>query len=141
MREIVGFVMGAAAGAAGALFMSSPEGKALVERLRAEARPEVERATSEWEPVLNEVARAVRLAVREVETATVDLRARIADIAAAPEAAEVAAEAAAEVTAEAAPGVAAEAPETPEVAAEAALEVDADTPPADPGPAALTDQP
>ncbi len=84
MREIVGFVMGAAAGAAGALFATSTEGRALLERLKDEARPETERATTEWEPVLREVARAVRLAVHELETATVDLRARIGEIAAAP---------------------------------------------------------
>jgi hypothetical protein len=83
MREIVGFVMGAAAGAAGALFVSSTEGRALLDRLRDEARPEAERAATEWEPVLREVGRAVRLAVRELETATVDLRARIGEIAAA----------------------------------------------------------
>ena len=81
MREIVGFVMGAAAGAAGALFATSPEGRALLERLRDEARPEVERASTEWEPVLREVARAVRLAARELETASADLRTRIGDIA------------------------------------------------------------
>jgi hypothetical protein len=83
VREIVGFVMGAAAGAAGALFATSTEGRALLERLKVEARPEAERATTEWEPVLREVGRAVRLAVRELETATVDLRARIGEIAAA----------------------------------------------------------
>jgi signal transduction histidine kinase len=83
VREIVGFVMGAAAGAAGALFATSTEGRALLERLRDEARPEAERATTEWEPVLREVGRAVRLAVHELETATVDLRARIGEIAAA----------------------------------------------------------
>jgi gas vesicle protein len=83
VREIVGFVMGAAAGAAGALFATSTEGRALLERLKDEARPETERATTEWEPVLREVSRAVRLAVRELETATVDLRARIGEIAAA----------------------------------------------------------
>jgi hypothetical protein len=82
VREIVGFVMGAAAGAAGALFATSTEGRALIERLKDEARPEADRATSEWEPVLREVSRAVRLAVRELETATVDLRARIGEIAA-----------------------------------------------------------
>jgi signal transduction histidine kinase len=82
VREIVGFVMGAAAGAAGALFATSTEGRALIERLKDEARPEAERATTEWEPVLREVSRAVRLAVRELETATVDLRARIGEIAA-----------------------------------------------------------
>jgi len=38
--------------------------------------------------VLNEVARAVRLAAREVETATADLRSRLADLAAAPPAAD-----------------------------------------------------
>lgn len=81
MREIVGFVMGAAAGAAGALFATSTEGRALLERLKDEARPETERAATEWEPVLREVSRAVRLAVRELETATVDLRARIGEIA------------------------------------------------------------
>lgn len=84
MREIVGLVIGAAAGAAGALFVTSAEGKALIERLRTEARPEVERATTEWEPVLSEVARAVRLAARELETATADLRSRIGEIAAEP---------------------------------------------------------
>jgi gas vesicle protein len=83
VREIVGFVMGAAAGAAGALFATSTEGRALLERLKDEARPETERATTEWEPVLREVARAVRLAVHELETATVDLRARVGEIAAA----------------------------------------------------------
>lgn len=83
MREIVGFVMGAAAGAAGALFATSTEGRALLERLKDEARPEAERATTEWEPVLREVSRAVRLAVRELETASGDLRARIGEIAAA----------------------------------------------------------
>ncbi len=81
MREIVGFVMGAAAGAAGALFATSPEGRALLERLRDEARPEVDRASTEWEPVLREVARAVRLAARELESASADLRTRIGEIA------------------------------------------------------------
>jgi gas vesicle protein len=83
VREIVGFVMGAAAGAAGALFATSTEGRALVERLRDEARPEVDRAATEWEPVLREVGRAVRLAAKEVEAATADLRSRIGEIAAA----------------------------------------------------------
>ena len=83
MREIVGFVMGAAAGAAGALFATSTEGRALLERLKDEARPEMDRGATEWEPVLREVGRAVRLAVRELETATVDLRSRIGEIAAA----------------------------------------------------------
>jgi hypothetical protein len=83
VREIVGFVMGAAAGAAGALFASSTEGRALIERIRDEARPEVDRAATEWEPVLREVGRAVRLAARELETATADLRSRIGEIAAA----------------------------------------------------------
>ena len=77
------FVIGSAlAGAAGALFATSTEGRALLERLKEEARPETERAAAEWEPVLREVGRAVRLAVRELETATVDLRARIGEIAA-----------------------------------------------------------
>jgi hypothetical protein len=83
VREIVGFVMGAAAGVTGALFATSTEGRALIERLKEEARPEAERTTTEWEPVLREVSRAVRLAVRELETATGDLRARIGEIAAA----------------------------------------------------------
>ncbi len=83
MREIVGFVMGAAAGAAGALFATSTEGRALIERLRDEARPEVDRAATEWEPVLREVGRAVRLAAKEVEAATADLRSRIGEMAAA----------------------------------------------------------
>jgi gas vesicle protein len=83
VREIVGFVMGAAAGAAGALFATSTEGRALIERLRDEARPEVDRAATEWEPVLREVGRAVRLAAKEVEAATADLRSRIGEMAAA----------------------------------------------------------
>ena len=82
MREIVGFVMGAAAGAAGALFATSTEGRALLERLKEDARPEAERAATEWEPVLREVGRAVRLAARELEAASVELRARIGEIAA-----------------------------------------------------------
>jgi hypothetical protein len=81
MREIVGLVLGAVAGAAGALFATSPEGRAMIQRLRAEARPEVDRATSEWEPLLNEVARGIRLAARELETATADFRARLAEVA------------------------------------------------------------
>jgi len=84
MREVVGLVLGAAAGAAGALFVTSPEGRAFIERIREEARPEVDRAATEWEPVLKEVARAARLAVREVESATADLRSRLAEIAAVP---------------------------------------------------------
>jgi hypothetical protein len=84
VREIVGFVMGAAAGAAGALFVSSKEGRDVIDRVVAEARPDVDRAATEWEPVLREVVRAVRLAAREVETATADLRSRLAEIAAEP---------------------------------------------------------
>jgi hypothetical protein len=110
VREIVGFVMGAAAGAAGALFATSPEGRALLERLKDEARPEVDRAATEWEPVLREVGRAVRLAVRELETATTDLRARIGEIAA-DQPDEVA-----RALAEPEPATASEASEAPEVA-------------------------
>jgi gas vesicle protein len=83
VREIVGFVMGAAAGAAGALFATSTEGRALIERLRDEARPEADRTATEWEPVLREVGRAVRLAAKELEAASADLRSRIGEIAAA----------------------------------------------------------
>jgi len=83
VREIVGFVMGAAAGAAGALFATSTEGRALIERLREEARPEADRAATEWEPVLREVGRAVRLAAKELEAASSDLRSRIGELAAA----------------------------------------------------------
>jgi hypothetical protein len=105
VREIVGFVMGAAAGAAGALFVSSPEGRALLERLRDEARPEVDRASTEWEPVLREVGRAVRLAARELETATADFRARVGEIAAAlPDETAGAEEASAPPAADIAPG-------------------------------------
>ena len=121
MREIVGFVMGAAAGAAGALFASSTEGRALIERIRDEARPEVDRAATEWEPVLREVGRAVRLAARELETATADLRSRIGEIAAAlPDDDAAAANEAVGETAPAFDEVA------PEVAAEPAVGVRAD---------------
>lgn len=121
MREIVGFVMGAAAGAAGALFASSTEGRALIERIRDEARPEVDRATTEWEPVLREVGRAVRLAARELETATADLRSRIGEIAAAlPDEPASAASQASEEMAPAVHDVA------PEAAAEPAVGVAAD---------------
>lgn len=85
MREIVGFVMGAAAGVAGALFVTSKEGREVIDRVVAESRPEVDRAARDWEPVLQEVGRAVRLAVREVEVAVADARARLAEIAAVPE--------------------------------------------------------
>jgi gas vesicle protein len=123
VREIVGFVMGAAAGAAGALFVSSTEGRALLERLKEEARPEAERAATEWEPVLREVGRAVRLAVRELETATVDLRARIGEIAADRPDEEVAL-----AMTDVVPGAAAEAAEavaaieTPDLVGEAAID-------------------
>jgi len=110
VREIVGFVMGAAAGAAGALFATSTEGRALIERLRDETRPEVDRAATEWEPVLREVGRAVRLAAKELEAASADLRSRIGDIAAAVPA-DVAAEA-----------------DVPAAEADAAVEADAPVP-------------
>ncbi len=84
MREIVGFVLGAAAGAAGALFASSKEGREVIDRVIAEARPEVDRAASDWEPILLEVGRAMRLAAREVEVAVADMRVRLAEIAADP---------------------------------------------------------
>ncbi len=112
MREIVGFVMGAAAGAAGALFATSTEGRALLERLKDEARPEAERAATEWEPVLREVGRAVRLAARELEAASVDLRARIGEIAAARPDDEVAL-----AMAEPVPGAAAQADGSPAIEA------------------------
>ena len=131
MREIVGFVMGAAAGAAGALFATSTEGRALIERLRDEARPETERAATEWEPVLREVGRAVRLAAKELETATADLRSRIGEIAAAlpaeaPVEAGGLAGAAPDVVADAAPDVLADA--APDVVADATTELSAAAP-------------
>ena len=85
MREIVGFVLGAAAGAAGALFASSKEGREVIDRVITEARPEVDRAARDWEPVLLEVGRAMRLAAREVEVAVADMRVRLAEIAAVPQ--------------------------------------------------------
>jgi hypothetical protein len=133
VREIVGFVMGAAAGAAGALFATSTEGRALLERLKDEARPEAERASSEWEPVLREVSRAVRLAVRELETASGDLRARIGEIAAALPDDEVALAVPTLDPAAAGSDTPAEVPAVETTAAEAAVEAAVDeAPPAEP---------
>jgi gas vesicle protein len=134
VREIVGFVMGAAAGAAGALFATSTEGRALIERLKDEARPEAERATTEWEPVLREVSRAVRLAVRELETATVDLRARIGEIAAERPDDEVALAIAQDVPEDVAgPAEAVTAATAPAAVPAVAAELDTADAPADPG--------
>jgi len=67
MRELVGFVAGVVAGAAGAIAVTSESGRSLRERLFIEAEPDVRAALDEWDPLLREVARAVRLGVRELE--------------------------------------------------------------------------
>ena len=67
MREIVGFAAGITAGVAGTLLMGSEAGRRLRERLVSEAEPDIRTAMEEWDPLLREAARAVRLAVRDLE--------------------------------------------------------------------------
>jgi hypothetical protein len=67
MREIVGFAAGIAAGIAGTVLLGTESGRQLRERLASEAEPEISSAREEWDPLLREVARAVRLAIRDLE--------------------------------------------------------------------------
>jgi hypothetical protein len=67
VREIVGFAAGITAGVAGTLLMGSEAGRRLRERLVSEAEPDIRTAMEEWDPLLREVARAVRLAARDLE--------------------------------------------------------------------------
>ncbi len=67
MREIVGFAAGITAGVAGTLLMGSEAGRRLRERLVSEAEPDIRTAMEEWDPLLREAARAVRLAARDLE--------------------------------------------------------------------------
>jgi hypothetical protein len=67
MREIVGFGAGIVAGVAGTVLLGTETGRQLRERLASEAEPEIRSALEEWDPLLREAARAVRLIVRDLE--------------------------------------------------------------------------
>jgi len=67
MREVVGFAAGIVAGVAGTVLLGTDTGRQLRERLASEAEPEVRSALEEWDPLLREAARAVRLIVRDLE--------------------------------------------------------------------------
>jgi gas vesicle protein len=81
MRELFGFAVGVVAGAAGALAATTEPGRRLRERLVAEAEPDVRAALDEWDPLLREVARAVRIGVRELEVTAARAREYIEQLA------------------------------------------------------------
>jgi hypothetical protein len=52
---------------AGTVLLGTDTGRQLRERLASEAEPEIRSALDEWDPLLREAARAVRLVVRDLE--------------------------------------------------------------------------
>jgi len=74
MREIVGFAAGLLAGSVGAVVATSESGRRLRERLIAEAEPDVRTALDEWDPLLRELARAVRLGSSELQATAAQVR-------------------------------------------------------------------
>lgn len=82
MRQLIGFAVGAATGAAAALLVTAPEGRVMLERVREETRPDLERAAGELEPIARSVVRGTRLALDDLGIATEGLRAWIAEAAA-----------------------------------------------------------
>lgn len=71
MREIFGFAAGVTAASLAALFLKSEEGQKLLRRLYEEAGPDMDAAAKDWEPLLREAARAVKLGADEL-TGAVD---------------------------------------------------------------------
>jgi len=69
MREIFGFAAGVTAAAMAAVFLKSEEGQKLLRRLYEQAEPELEGASTDWEPFLREAARAVKLGADELSGA------------------------------------------------------------------------
>lgn len=81
MGELVGFAAGVVAGALGALAVNTESGKRLRERLVSESEPDLRRALDEWDPLLREIARAVRLGAQEVERYAERARELLAELA------------------------------------------------------------
>jgi hypothetical protein len=69
MREAVGFAAGLTLGAAAVAAFTTEAGRRLVRELGREAEPDLRSAAEEWQPMLDELARAVRLGARELTTA------------------------------------------------------------------------
>jgi hypothetical protein len=71
MRELFGFAAGVTAAGLAAVFLRSEEGQKLLKRLYEEAEPGIDATSKEWEPLLREAARAVKLGADEL-TGAVD---------------------------------------------------------------------
>ncbi len=91
MKELIGFAVGAATGAAAAVLATAPEGRAFIDKVRADAEPELARAAVDLEPIARNVVRAAKLAMDDLGIATEGLRAWIAEAAAGVTPADVAA--------------------------------------------------
>jgi methyl-accepting chemotaxis protein len=74
MRGIIGFAAGVAAGVAGVAYLGTESGRQLRERLVGQASPEIRSALEEWEPTFQEVAKAARQGMKELEAAAQSLR-------------------------------------------------------------------
>jgi hypothetical protein len=81
MRELFGFAAGVTAASLAALFLKSEEGQKMLRRLYEEAGPDIDEATREWEPILREVARAVKLGADELSGAVDRLASYLATLA------------------------------------------------------------
>jgi hypothetical protein len=82
VKELIGFAVGAATGAAAAILATAPEGRAYIEKVRRDAEPELAKAAEELEPIARNVVRAAKLALDDLGVATDGLRAWIAEAAA-----------------------------------------------------------
>jgi methyl-accepting chemotaxis protein len=74
MRGLIGFAAGVAAGVAGVAYLGTESGRQLRERLVGQASPEIRSALEEWEPTFQEVAKAARQGMKELEAAAQSLR-------------------------------------------------------------------
>jgi hypothetical protein len=81
MREIFGFAAGVTAASLAALFLKSEEGQKMLRRLYEEAGPDIDEAAKEWEPMLREAARAVKLGADELSGAVDRLASYLATLA------------------------------------------------------------
>src|SRR5262249_4295871 len=68
-REAVGFAAGLTLGAAAVAAFTTEAGRRLVRELGREAEPDLRSAAEEWQPMLQELARALRLGAAELTTA------------------------------------------------------------------------
>ena len=69
MREVVGFAAGVTLTAGLSLLLRSEGGRRLLRQVVEEGEPELRTAAADWDPLLREVVRAVRLGVREAAEA------------------------------------------------------------------------